>query len=495
MKVELADTPISQTPVDLLAVVLDDAKTLHDIDDPAIRGHVERAAAGFRAKTLKREYYATLPDAAQAKAVVVYWSPQLKSWDLRENVKTFTARALRLARDYRLPRVGLLLNTQDATSHVAGAVEGGVIATHPFDKYKQEKDALFARDASLTILVLPGSRKDAEAHLARSAWVAENVNNNISAGGLAGAITAGLFLREFVENGAAWAHLDVAGAAGFRDKEWKYFDAGTTGFGVKTLVDFCERFREPLPRAGTRLESGRRIRRVVVASHARRGDGAGPDGLQLQRARGVDRRDRGQLRRAGDASRNGDRGLLAHGRAFIMLGAKIGERLGAKRVFLASVALFGAAMGLVAVSPTVGTLIAAQGLAGLAAAALVPTLVVLIASHYEGRQRAEALGWLGASQAMAGVLAFLVAGILGTWTSWRYSFALLVVLAAATLLTSSVLASIVSLPLRSCWSPESSSARPSSRAPKRARPRARHLSWHSRWSMPWSPGPQSSRCS
>jgi len=71
--------------------------------------------------------------------------------------------------------------------------------------------------------------------------------NNISAGGLAGAITAGLFLREFVENGAAWAHIDIAGAAGFRDKEWKYFDAGTTGFGVKTLVDFCERFREPLP--------------------------------------------------------------------------------------------------------------------------------------------------------------------------------------------------------------------------------------------------------
>jgi MFS family permease len=132
--------------------------------------------------------------------------------------------------------------------------------------------------------------------------------------------------------------------------------------------------------------------------------------------------------------------------AFIMLGAKIGERLGAKRVFLASVALFGAAMGLVAVSPTVSVLIAAQGLAGLAAAALVPTLVVLIASHYEGRQRAQALGWLGASQAMAGVLAFLVAGILGTWTSWRYSFALLVVLAAATILASSVLASVAPRP-------------------------------------------------
>ena len=45
--------------------------------------------------------------------------------------------------------------------------------------------------------------------------------------------------------GAAWAHLDIAGPM-FKDKEWKYFDAGAIGFGVKTLVDLCERFRDPL---------------------------------------------------------------------------------------------------------------------------------------------------------------------------------------------------------------------------------------------------------
>jgi leucyl aminopeptidase len=69
--------------------------------------------------------------------------------------------------------------------------------------------------------------------------------NNISAGGLAGAITAGLFLREFVPAGALWAHLDIAGPM-FRDKDWKYYEAGALGFGIKTLVDLCERFRDPL---------------------------------------------------------------------------------------------------------------------------------------------------------------------------------------------------------------------------------------------------------
>ena len=29
----------------------------------------------------------------------------------------------------------------------------------------------------------------------------------------------------------------------FKEKEWN-FDAGAIGFGVKTLVDLCERFRD-----------------------------------------------------------------------------------------------------------------------------------------------------------------------------------------------------------------------------------------------------------
>jgi leucyl aminopeptidase len=44
----------------------------------------------------------------------------------------------------------------------------------------------------------------------------------------------------------AWAHLDIAGPM-FRDKDWKYYEAGSLGFGIKTLVDLCERFHDPVP--------------------------------------------------------------------------------------------------------------------------------------------------------------------------------------------------------------------------------------------------------
>src|SRR5262249_16993212 len=114
---------------------------------------------------------------------------------------------------------------------------------------------------------------------------------------------------------------------------------------------------------------------------------------------------------------------------FVMVGAKLGARLGSRVVFRAMAVLFGAAMAIMALIPRVSLMIIAQGIAGIAAAALVPTLVVLVADNYKGQRQAQALGWLGASEAMGGVLAFLVAGSLGTWLGWRYPFGLLVLLA------------------------------------------------------------------
>lgn len=117
--------------------------------------------------------------------------------------------------------------------------------------------------------------------------------------------------------------------------------------------------------------------------------------------------------------------------AFIMLGAKLGALWGSRRMFQVTALIFGLAMVLMTFSPTAGLVITAQFIAGATAAALVPTLVVLIAHHYRGALQAQGLGILGAAQAMAGVFAFLIAGILGTLVGWRWPFALLIVLAAA----------------------------------------------------------------
>lgn len=56
----------------------------------------------------------------------------------------------------------------------------------------------------------------------------------------AGAITAALFLREFVDPSIKWAHLDVAGTS-FADKTWKYYAPGATGVGVRTFAELATR--------------------------------------------------------------------------------------------------------------------------------------------------------------------------------------------------------------------------------------------------------------
>ena len=62
--------------------------------------------------------------------------------------------------------------------------------------------------------------------------------------GQAGALVAGLILSEFVAEGLAWAHLDIAGPA-FTDSEDAELTKGGTGFGVRLLVELVERFERP----------------------------------------------------------------------------------------------------------------------------------------------------------------------------------------------------------------------------------------------------------
>jgi leucyl aminopeptidase len=62
---------------------------------------------------------------------------------------------------------------------------------------------------------------------------------NISGTRYGGAVTAALFLSEFVGN-TRWAHIDIAGPA-YNKKESDYCTAGGTGFGVRLLMDVIQK--------------------------------------------------------------------------------------------------------------------------------------------------------------------------------------------------------------------------------------------------------------
>ncbi|NPV75980.1 MAG: leucyl aminopeptidase [Anaerolineae bacterium] len=55
-------------------------------------------------------------------------------------------------------------------------------------------------------------------------------------------VIGGIFLKEFVSNQIPWAHIDIAGVAN-TDKPNNLGPKGATGFGIRLLIDFLEKFK------------------------------------------------------------------------------------------------------------------------------------------------------------------------------------------------------------------------------------------------------------
>jgi leucyl aminopeptidase len=68
--------------------------------------------------------------------------------------------------------------------------------------------------------------------------------SNISSGNYGGAITAGLFLSEFIleKNKNKWVHLDIAGPA-FVEKSWGFNSYGASGAGVKIIIEWIDNLK------------------------------------------------------------------------------------------------------------------------------------------------------------------------------------------------------------------------------------------------------------
>src|ERR1700744_1590970 len=87
--------------------------------------------------------------------------------------------------------------------------------------------------------------------------------------------------------------------------------------------------------------------------------------------------------------------ILAYA-VLLLTGAALGDRLGRKRMFIAGIALFTAGSAAAALSPTIGALIAARAIQGVAAALVTPLTLTLLAEAFPPAQRGLAPGaWAG----------------------------------------------------------------------------------------------------
>jgi EmrB/QacA subfamily drug resistance transporter len=107
----------------------------------------------------------------------------------------------------------------------------------------------------------------------------------------------------------------------------------------------------------------------------------------------------------------------------LLLGGRLADLLGRRRVFIGAIALFGAASLLSGLAWSEGSLIAFRGLQGLGAALLSPAaLALLMTTFAEGRDRNVALGVFGAAAGSGGAAGVLLGGVLTSYLSWQWIF-------------------------------------------------------------------------
>jgi MFS transporter, DHA2 family, methylenomycin A resistance protein len=109
--------------------------------------------------------------------------------------------------------------------------------------------------------------------------------------------------------------------------------------------------------------------------------------------------------------------------ALILSAGALGDRIGAKRVFIAGFSVFTAASALCGLAPALGVLVGARALQGAGAALLVPcSLTLLNHTFSDPRERTRAIGrWaVGASAALSA--GPLVGGVLTATLGWRSIF-------------------------------------------------------------------------
>jgi MFS family permease len=104
-------------------------------------------------------------------------------------------------------------------------------------------------------------------------------------------------------------------------------------------------------------------------------------------------------------------GLMLGG--FLLLGGRMADLLGRRRVLLAGLALFSAASLLAGVAGSAGFLIGARALQGFGAALVPPAaLSILAVTFKEGAERNRALGLYGATAGVSASVGVIASGLL-----------------------------------------------------------------------------------
>jgi MFS family permease len=119
----------------------------------------------------------------------------------------------------------------------------------------------------------------------------------------------------------------------------------------------------------------------------------------------------------------------------LIVGGRLGDLYGHRRIFIIGAALFGAGSLLASVSWSVGSLIVGEAIIeGIGASLMLPATLAIISTTFQGPERGLAFAAWGTTAGAAAAFGPVLGGFLTTEYSWRWAFRINVIIAPLAIL-------------------------------------------------------------
>jgi len=108
---------------------------------------------------------------------------------------------------------------------------------------------------------------------------------------------------------------------------------------------------------------------------------------------------------------------------FMLLGARAGDILGRRRMFVTGLAIFTLASLAIGASPSGTWMLSWRAVQGFGAAVLAPSTLALLQTNFaEGHERTRAVSYYAAAAGASATVGLVLGGVLAEWVSWRAGF-------------------------------------------------------------------------
>lgn len=206
MKIQLSHDRPAEIGADLLVIILDSETLFHDLSGSPLNEIIDRVKRDFTDKRLKADYFTSLDSRGPARNLAIYSTSVLTGFNVWENLKILVARAMKLSKDHGFSRVSLALNTEAAVPFIGKAVEGAIVGSYTFDRYKREKNV---DKIQLNIACLKAHDAQNRHYLSRYTIVSEAVNEARNAINEPGSVATPEYLAQTARTIAKDADLDL----------------------------------------------------------------------------------------------------------------------------------------------------------------------------------------------------------------------------------------------------------------------------------------------